>query len=190
MTGKNGVRKNGVRRAILRFTQVDPIAMASASLGNPQSNNLYAYVQNMPTDLVDPSGLLIIIARGYNCRMVELSRGRNIFNCVMNSNDAAISNTREALNTIRDNAFNSISSNMVGGGVLTGGAFGAMVTMELGPGVIAGAGIGAVSGGASSAFAIRSAWTNMRNDVNLQISQLGRTISGSFSSCRGSANVH
>ncbi len=40
-----------------RFTQVDPIAMASASIGNPQSNNLYAYVQNMPTDFVDPSGL-------------------------------------------------------------------------------------------------------------------------------------
>ncbi len=29
----------------------------------------------MPTDLVDPSGLLIIIARGYNCRMVELRDG-------------------------------------------------------------------------------------------------------------------
>ncbi len=40
-----------------RFTQVDPIAMASASIGNPQSNNLYAYTQNMPTDFVDPSGL-------------------------------------------------------------------------------------------------------------------------------------
>ncbi len=40
-----------------RFTQVDPIGMAAASLGNPQSNNLYAYVQNMPTDFVDPSGL-------------------------------------------------------------------------------------------------------------------------------------
>ncbi len=40
-----------------RFTQVDPIGMAAASIGNPQSNNLYAYVQNMPTDFVDPSGL-------------------------------------------------------------------------------------------------------------------------------------
>jgi RHS repeat-associated protein len=40
-----------------RFTQVDPIGMAAASLGNPQSNNLYSYVQNMPTDFVDPSGL-------------------------------------------------------------------------------------------------------------------------------------
>ena len=39
-----------------RFTQVDPISMASASLGSPQSNNLFAYVQNMPTDFVDPSG--------------------------------------------------------------------------------------------------------------------------------------
>jgi RHS repeat-associated protein len=40
-----------------RFTQVDPIGMASAMLGNPQSNNLFAYVMNMPTDFVDPSGL-------------------------------------------------------------------------------------------------------------------------------------
>ncbi|MEQ1606438.1 MAG: RHS repeat-associated core domain-containing protein [Pyrinomonadaceae bacterium] len=43
-----------------RFSQVDPIGMASASIGNPQSNNLYAYTQNMPTDFVDPSGLLRI----------------------------------------------------------------------------------------------------------------------------------
>lgn len=40
-----------------RFTQVDPIGMSAASAGNPQSNNLYAYTQNMPTDFVDPSGL-------------------------------------------------------------------------------------------------------------------------------------
>jgi hypothetical protein len=40
-----------------RFTQVDPIGMAAAS-SDPQSNNLYANVQNIPTDLVDPSGLV------------------------------------------------------------------------------------------------------------------------------------
>lgn len=49
-----------------RFTQVDPIGMASASVGNPQSNNLYAYVQNMPTDFVDPLGLLYAICRTYS----------------------------------------------------------------------------------------------------------------------------
>jgi len=32
-----------------RFTQVDPLGAAASSLGNPQSNNLYAYTQNMPT---------------------------------------------------------------------------------------------------------------------------------------------
>jgi len=31
--------------------------MAATSIGNPQSNNLYAYTQNMPTDFTDPSGL-------------------------------------------------------------------------------------------------------------------------------------
>ncbi len=40
-----------------RFTQVDPIGMASASIGNPQSLNLFAYVQNNPIDFVDPTGL-------------------------------------------------------------------------------------------------------------------------------------
>ena len=40
-----------------RFTQVDPIGMASASTGNPQSLNLFAYVGNNPIDFVDPSGL-------------------------------------------------------------------------------------------------------------------------------------
>ncbi len=41
-----------------RFTQVDPIGMMAASIGNPQSNNLYGYTQNMPVDFVDPSGLV------------------------------------------------------------------------------------------------------------------------------------
>ncbi|MFV0388657.1 MAG: RHS repeat-associated core domain-containing protein [Pyrinomonadaceae bacterium] len=41
-----------------RFTQVDPIGMASASIGDPQSLNLFAYTQNNPIDFVDPSGLL------------------------------------------------------------------------------------------------------------------------------------
>ncbi len=40
-----------------RFTQVDPLGARASSLSNPQSNNLYAYTQNMPTDFVDPSGL-------------------------------------------------------------------------------------------------------------------------------------
>ena len=46
-----------------RFTQVDPIGMASASLGNPQSNNLFGYVQNMPTDFVDPTGLQLVVMK-------------------------------------------------------------------------------------------------------------------------------
>ena len=40
-----------------RFTQVDPIGMASADIGNPQSMNLFAYVENNPVDFIDPSGL-------------------------------------------------------------------------------------------------------------------------------------
>lgn len=40
-----------------RFSQVDPIAMGSVSLSNPQTLNLYAYCTNDPVNYVDPSGL-------------------------------------------------------------------------------------------------------------------------------------
>jgi RHS repeat-associated protein len=40
-----------------RFTQVDPIGMASTSLANPQTLNLYAYCSNDPINDTDPSGL-------------------------------------------------------------------------------------------------------------------------------------
>jgi RHS repeat-associated protein len=40
-----------------RFTQVDPIGMASTSLKNPQSLNLYAYTENDPINKTDPTGL-------------------------------------------------------------------------------------------------------------------------------------
>ena len=53
-----------------RFTQVDPIGMSSATLGNPQSLNLFAYVGNNPVDFVDPSGLY---------RLVTCSEESNIY---------------------------------------------------------------------------------------------------------------
>jgi RHS repeat-associated protein len=40
-----------------RFTQVDPIGMSAASLGDPQSLNLYSYCGNDPVNFADPSGL-------------------------------------------------------------------------------------------------------------------------------------
>ena len=53
-----------------RFTQADPLEMGAASPGNPQSNNLYAYTQNIPTDFVDPSGLnMIAFIYPTNCRI-------------------------------------------------------------------------------------------------------------------------
>jgi RHS repeat-associated protein len=62
-TGLDYAQNRTYSKGQSRFTQVDPIAMASASLGNPQSNNLFAYVQNMPTDFVDPSGLFTLTPR-------------------------------------------------------------------------------------------------------------------------------
>jgi hypothetical protein len=40
-----------------RFTQVDPIGMGAAELTNPQSLNLYSYVENDPINSTDPLGL-------------------------------------------------------------------------------------------------------------------------------------
>lgn len=40
-----------------RFSQVDPLGMGAADLRNPQSLNLYAYVENDPVNFVDPTGL-------------------------------------------------------------------------------------------------------------------------------------
>ncbi len=39
-----------------RFTQADPIGMGAASLGNPQTLNMYAYCGNDPINHVDPAG--------------------------------------------------------------------------------------------------------------------------------------
>ncbi len=44
--------------------------MASASIGDPQSLNLFAYVGNNPVDFVDPSGL-----ETYNCTVTEYRYG-------------------------------------------------------------------------------------------------------------------
>lgn len=45
-----------------RWTSPDPYN-GSMSLGNPQSFNRYSYVENQPTNFVDPTGLLIQVCR-------------------------------------------------------------------------------------------------------------------------------
>jgi RHS repeat-associated protein len=42
-----------------RFNQVDPLGMGASSLTDPQSLNLYSYVQNDPVNFVDRTGLLM-----------------------------------------------------------------------------------------------------------------------------------
>lgn len=63
-----------------RWTSPDPYN-GSASIGDPQSFNRYSYVTNQPTNFVDPSGLLIIIARYYGCRIYETQDGRAAYWC-------------------------------------------------------------------------------------------------------------
>src|SRR5690606_8405164 len=50
-----------------RWTGPDPY-LGSMKIGNPQSFNRYSYVQNQPTDFVDPTGLVIIAVP--NCERV------------------------------------------------------------------------------------------------------------------------
>ena len=71
-------RKNENRAG--RWTSPDPYN-GSMSLGNPQSFNRYSYVENQPTNFVDPSGLLIIIVH-YSCRIIgEAGDGRPVYSC-------------------------------------------------------------------------------------------------------------
>lgn len=71
-TGLDYAQNRTYSKGQSRFTQVDPIAMASTSRANPQSNNLFAYVLNMPTDLIDPSGLIMRLI-SYSCWCVDAS---------------------------------------------------------------------------------------------------------------------
>ncbi|MFV0387187.1 MAG: RHS repeat-associated core domain-containing protein [Pyrinomonadaceae bacterium] len=68
-----------------RFTQVDPIGMASARIGNPQSLNLFAYVQNNPVDFVDPSGTNMSSGFGVTCMMDGFSVPCSTVNHLINS---------------------------------------------------------------------------------------------------------
>lgn len=64
-----------------RWTSPDPYK-GSMSLVDPQSFNRYSYVTNQPTNFIDPSGLLTIIAFYSGCRVVGEARdGSAIWAC-------------------------------------------------------------------------------------------------------------
>ena len=42
-----------------RFTQIDPLEVGGIAIGDPQSHNLYSYIQNDPVNSIDPLGFNI-----------------------------------------------------------------------------------------------------------------------------------
>ena len=52
-----------------RFTQSDPLGFGSTSRSDPQSFNLYSFVQNEPVNFIDPSGLLIEVFYHEECQV-------------------------------------------------------------------------------------------------------------------------
>lgn len=56
-----------------RFTQVDPLGMGAAGLSNPQSLNMFAYVQNDPVNTTDALGLKFAVEKHW-VACVEISR--------------------------------------------------------------------------------------------------------------------
>jgi RHS repeat-associated protein len=76
-TGLDYARNRTYSKAQSRFTQVDPLRSGSASITDPQSQNLYSYVENMPTDFVDPTGLM----RRLWCIDYNIGDGRSIHEC-------------------------------------------------------------------------------------------------------------
>ncbi len=66
-----------------RWTSPDPYN-GSMSIGNPQSFNRYSYVENEPTNFVDPSGLQLRsydVRMGLSCVLTDIIDGRNIWSC-------------------------------------------------------------------------------------------------------------
>ncbi|MGE0656918.1 MAG: RHS repeat domain-containing protein [Pyrinomonadaceae bacterium] len=69
-----------------RWTSPDPYN-GSAAIGSPQSWNRYAYVENEPTNYVDPSGLQmrsITVYEGLSCVLSDVVNGVNIWRCIEN----------------------------------------------------------------------------------------------------------
>src|SRR6185295_2230108 len=56
-----------------RFTSVDPALSVSASLGDPQRWNRYAYARNNPIGIVDPDGREGVMIEEYVFSQMELS---------------------------------------------------------------------------------------------------------------------
>lgn len=66
------------------------------SIGNPQSFNRYAYVENQPTNFTDPSGLLTsedaVMSTGIAIRTENMNQvGGNILNTSDNRSDTVVS---------------------------------------------------------------------------------------------------
>lgn len=65
-----------------RWTSPDPYN-GSMNIGNPQSFNRYSYVENQPTNFIDPSGLRLVY-RDYYAGLVCAQGSDNIVHCTEN----------------------------------------------------------------------------------------------------------
>ena len=72
-TNLNNAKARTYNHNRARFMQPDPLGLGAADMSDPQSLNLYSYVQNDPVNFIDPSGLNLEYPGGKVCFRLHYS---------------------------------------------------------------------------------------------------------------------